>query len=79
MSAGKIFDRTIAATLCVRMKGHVLSTFLRCIVTVIGSVASVDFSEASSDDGPLGSAILSMRSSENLTSADVSSSPFENF
>ena len=29
--------------------------------------------------GPLGSAILSMRSSENLTSSDVSGSPLENF
>src|SRR3954454_18889938 len=61
------------------MKGHVPSAFFRCIVTVIGSVASTDFSEASSEDGPLGSAILSWRSSENLTSSDVSGSPLENF
>src|SRR3954466_15100939 len=79
LSAGKTFESTIAATLWVRMKGHVLSPFLRLNVTVVGSVASVDFSEPSSDDGPLGSAIFSMRSIENFTSADVISSPFENF
>src|SRR5215510_12104597 len=61
------------------MNGHVLSTFLRCMVTVVGSVASTLLSDASSDDGPLGSAILSWRSRLNLTSSEVSSSPLENF
>ena len=41
------------------MNGHVASAFLRFIVTVVGSVASTVSSEASSEDGPLGSAILS--------------------
>ena len=61
------------------MNGHVPSAFLRFIVTVVGSVASTDFSEASSVYGPVASAILTMRSSENLTSSDVSGSPLENF
>ena len=61
------------------MKGHVASAFLSLNVTVVGSVASVESSDASSEDGPLGSAILSWRSSENLTSSEVSGSPEENF
>src|SRR4051812_17391433 len=61
------------------MKGHVPSALLSFIVTVVGSVASTDSSEPSSDDGPPGSAILSWRSSENLTSSDVRGSPLENF
>src|SRR3954468_11472779 len=61
------------------MKGHVASAFLSFIVTVVGSGASTDFSDPSSVYGPVGSFILSMRSSENLTSSDVSGSPLENF
>ena len=61
------------------MKGHVASAFLSLNVTVVGSVASTESSDASSEDGPLGSAILSWRSSENLTSSEVSGSPEENF
>src|SRR3954452_6832951 len=76
---GKIFDGTIAATLWVRTIGQVPSGFLRCIVTVLGSVASTLLSEPSSDDGPFASAILVWRSSENLTSSEVSGSPLENF
>ena len=61
------------------MNGQVASGFLRFIVTVGGSVASTESSEASSVYGPVGSAILTMRSSENFTSSDVSGSPLENF
>src|SRR3954471_11200460 len=69
----------MAATLCVRMNGNVASGLLSFIVTVAGSGASTDFSDPSSVYGPVGSLILSMRSSENLTSSDVSGSPLENF
>src|SRR6478752_765108 len=61
------------------MNGHVASAFLSFMVTVVGSVASTDFSDPNSVYGPVGSAILTMRSSENLTSSDVSGSPLENF
>ena len=66
-------------TLCVRMNGKVASTLLSFIVTVVGSVASTESSEPSSVYGPVGSSILSIRSSENLTSSAVSGSPLENF
>src|SRR4051795_6191 len=58
LSAGNTFDATIAATLWVRMNGHVPSGRLRFIVTVFGSVASTSLSDPSSDAGPPGSAIL---------------------
>src|SRR3954447_7003102 len=61
------------------MNGKVASAFLSFIVTVAGSVSSTESSEPSSVYGPVGSLILSMRSSENLTSSDVSGSPLENF
>src|SRR5688500_5311759 len=61
------------------MKGQVASTLLSFIVTVSGSVASTESSEASSVYGPVGSSILTMRSSENFTSSAVSGSPLENF
>src|SRR5262245_8545427 len=61
------------------MNGQVPSGFLRWKTTVLGSGASVLLSEASSDDAPAGSAILSSRSNENFTSSDVSGSPLENF
>ena len=49
------------------------------IVTVVGSGASTLSSDASSVYGPVGSSIATIRSSENLTSSDVSGSPLENF
>ena len=61
------------------MNGKVASTRLSFMVTVVGSVASTESSEPSSVYGPVGSSILSIRSSECLTSADVSGSPLENF
>src|SRR3954471_11782083 len=61
------------------MNGNVASGLLSVIVTVVGSGAETDFSDPSSVYGPVGSSILSMRSSENLTSSAVSGSPLENF
>ena len=61
------------------MNGKVASTLFSFIVTVVGSVTSTESSEPSSVYGPVGSSILSMRSSENLTSSAVSGSPLENF
>jgi hypothetical protein len=70
---------TIAATLWVRMNGHVAVGRFRLNVTVCGSGASTLSNGSSSVYGPLGSSIASIRSIENLTSSDVSGSPLENF
>jgi hypothetical protein len=46
--------------------------------TVESSLAATDFRFASSEAGPLGSAILTTRSIENLTSEEVSAWPLAN-
>ena len=80
LSAGNTLLSTIGPADVPRMNGQVWSFgFFSVKTTVLSLVALAETMLPSSDDGPFGSLILTMRVKENATSFAVSGSPLENF
>src|SRR5215207_5884292 len=80
LSAGKTSSSTTGPQLEARTPGKTWSlAAFRLKTTVESSFASTDSRFANSEEGPLGSAILTTRSIENFTSEDVRAWPLANF